>query len=74
MSFLHNSRKDNMDDVLSCIKGKFESGASRFQCTKTLKNEFMEDYNYMYNNDNLKIKGCIKRFIVRRRQDFLNLY
>ena len=70
MSLLHDSRKDNMDDVLTCIKGKFESSTSRFQWAKTIKNEFMEDYNYMYKDDNSKSKGCIERFIVRKRQEF----
>ena len=69
MSFLHDSSKENLDDAFTCIKGQFESGASRFQWAKKLENEFMEDYNYMYQDDSTKIKGCIERFIVRRRQE-----
>ena len=69
MSLLHDSSKDNLDDVLTCIKRHFEYGTSRFQWAKTLKNEFIEDYNNMYKDDNSKIKGCIERLIVRRRQE-----
>ena len=70
MSLPHDSSKANLDDVLTYIKAQFESGTSRFQWVKTLTNEFMEDYNYMYKDDNTKIKRCIERLIVRSRQEF----
>ena len=73
-SLYTDKSQENKSNINYCLKGQFEKQGERFGWAQELEKEFMDDYNYVYlEDDKIKMKGCIERLIVRRRIELSKL-
>ena len=73
-SLYTDKSEENKSNINYCLKGQFEKQGERFGWAQELEKEFMDDYNYVYlEDDKIKMKGCIERLIVRRRIELSKL-
>ena len=73
-SLYTDKSQENKSNINYCLKGQFETQGDRFGWAQELEKEFMDDYNYVYlEDDKVKMKGCIERLIVRRRIELSKL-
>ena len=73
-SLYTDKSEENKSNINYCLKGQFETQSERFGWAHELEKEFMDDYNYVYLEDEtVKMKGWNEMLIMRRRIELSKL-